>query len=59
MIGRDFAHSMFDQQTLEIPREILRELIQDAALLSLTDRLTTEVRTRWAKEEATYEAARR
>ncbi|WP_033223431.1 hypothetical protein [Kitasatospora phosalacinea] len=58
MIGRHFAHSFFDQETVEIPREMLRELVQDAAILSLTDRITTDARGRWAQREATYDRAR-
>ncbi|GAA2120281.1 hypothetical protein GCM10009759_68980 [Kitasatospora saccharophila] len=59
MIGRHFAHSFFDQETVETPRETLRELVQDAAILSLTDDITTDVRTRWAQDDATFASARR
>ncbi|MFD5433773.1 hypothetical protein ACFWJ4_16680 [Kitasatospora sp. NPDC127067] len=58
MIGRDFAHSMFDQQTAEIPLSTFRDLIEDSALQSLTDDLTTEVRERWAKERPDFTGAR-
>ncbi|MEU3495310.1 hypothetical protein ABZ747_17715 [Kitasatospora cineracea] len=59
MIGRDFAHSLFDQQTVQISREVLRNLAQDAALLSLTDRITTKTREQWTQGEATFDSARR
>ncbi|MFF7590308.1 hypothetical protein ACFZCK_22725 [Kitasatospora purpeofusca] len=59
MIGRDFAHSLFDQQTAEISLSTFRDLIEDAALQHLTDDLTTEVRERWAEELPDFMSARR
>ncbi|MET8703824.1 hypothetical protein ABZW10_33980 [Kitasatospora sp. NPDC004723] len=58
MIGRDFAHSLFDQQTAEIPLSTFRDLVEDSAIRSLSDDLTTEVRERWARERPDFTRAR-
>jgi len=58
VIGRDFANSMFDNRTVEVPLEVLRRLLEDSAVLSLSSDITAGCIETWTEHGAsTFESA--